>query len=96
MAVVKVDDKGRILLSKELRKAAGVETDDHLIAKPLSEGKILLEKTTQQKYAKLDPLDWLLSHPAKIRSANIKKEVKKKRDTRKLLEEWKQQFWMGG
>lgn len=58
MAIVKVDDKGRIQLSKELRRTSSVQKNDRLIAKSVSKGKILLEKTTAE--AKLnDPLDWL-------------------------------------
>jgi bifunctional DNA-binding transcriptional regulator/antitoxin component of YhaV-PrlF toxin-antitoxin module len=94
LVVVKVDDKGRILLSKELRKAAGVKKEDHLVAKPIGSGKIVLEKTTDRAYQKQDPLDWLLSHPAKIRSKRVKIELKKRRTTRELLEEWKGQLWM--
>jgi len=95
LAVVKLDEKGRILLSKELRKAVGVEQEDHLIAKPLGSGKILLEKTTRRSYPKKDPLDWLLNHPARIRSKRIKAEIRKKNSSRELLEEWKQHLWLG-
>lgn len=96
MAVVRVDEKGRIHLSKELRKAAGVDAEDHLIIKPLSSGKMLLEKTTRQTSPNKDSLDWLLSHPAKIRSTHIKMEIRKRNSTRELLEEWKDQSWIGG
>ena len=96
MGVVRVDEKGRIHLSKELRKATGVEVEDHLIIKPLSSGRILLEKSTGKAYPKKDTLDWLLSHPAGIRSMRIKTELKKKNSTRELLEEWKEQFWING
>lgn len=94
MAVLKVDDKGRILLSKELRKESGVEKNDRLLAKSLSKGKILLEKPSRQPEAK-DPLDRLFSHPGKIRSASVIKEVKKARSTRELIERWKKQLWLG-
>jgi bifunctional DNA-binding transcriptional regulator/antitoxin component of YhaV-PrlF toxin-antitoxin module len=95
MAVVKLDEKGRVQLSKELRKAAGVQPEDHLIAKPLGSGKILLEKATRQAYPKKDPLDWLLNHPAKIRSKRIRAEIEKKNASRELLDEWKKQLWLG-
>ena len=52
------------MLSKALRKATGVEIEDHLIAKPVGTGKILLEKMTVNAKSKKDPLDWLLEHPA--------------------------------
>jgi bifunctional DNA-binding transcriptional regulator/antitoxin component of YhaV-PrlF toxin-antitoxin module len=52
LALVKVDEKGRVLLSKELRRESGVQKNDRLIAKPLSRGMILLEKPEQQSEAK--------------------------------------------
>jgi bifunctional DNA-binding transcriptional regulator/antitoxin component of YhaV-PrlF toxin-antitoxin module len=90
LPIVVVDDKGRILLSRELREESGVEKNDHLIAKSLSKGRILLEKPARQPRSRRDPLDWLLSHPAKIRSSNLRNEVKKKGSTRELLEDWKE------
>lgn len=95
MALVKVDEKGRVLLSKELRRESGVQKNDRLIAKPLSKGKILLEKAEPQPEANEDPLDWLLTHPGKIRSGVIKREIKKAQSTRELIEKWKEQLWMG-
>jgi bifunctional DNA-binding transcriptional regulator/antitoxin component of YhaV-PrlF toxin-antitoxin module len=96
LAVVKVDEKGRVLLSKELRHESGVQKNDHLIAKPLSKGKILLEKPARQpKRNEEDPLNWLLNHSGKIKSAEVKKEVNKSRSTRELIEKWKEQLWMG-
>jgi len=95
LAVVKLDKKGRVFLSKDIRKAAGVQPEDHLIAKSLGSGKILLEKTNRRSHLKKDPLDWLLSHPARIRSKRIRAEIEKKNSTRELLEEWKEQLWLG-
>jgi bifunctional DNA-binding transcriptional regulator/antitoxin component of YhaV-PrlF toxin-antitoxin module len=95
LAVVKVDEKGRVLLSKELRRESGVQKNDHLMAKSLSKGKILLEKPTPQPKANDDPLDWLLTHPGKIRSASVKRAIKKAHSTRDLIEKWKEQLWMG-
>jgi len=96
LAIVKVDNKGRILLSKELRKAGGVEKNDRLIAKPLSKGKILLERSPKRQKAMNDPLEWLLNHPAEISSKNLRDKVKKIHDSRKLLESLKDELWMGG
>lgn len=95
MSVVKVDDKGRVLLSKEVRKASGIEKNDRLIAKLSGKGKILLEKPSRQHHSKDDPLDWLLSHPAKIHSTKLKDEVKRGRSTLDLLENWKEELWTG-
>ena len=92
---MKLDEKGRVHLSKDLRKAAGVQPEDHLIAKSLGSGKILLEKATRRSYPKKDPLDWLLNHPARIRSKRIRAQIKKRNSSRELLEEWKKQFWLG-
>lgn len=94
MAVVKVDEKGRILLSKEIRKKTGVERNDRLIARPLSKGKILLEKTLP-KSDKDDPLDWLLRHPGKIKSTRVAKQVREASSTSELIEKWKDELWMG-
>ena len=66
------------------------------IAKPTSEGKILLEKPGRQRHTKEDQLDWLLSHPAKIHSTRLKDEVKRTGSTRELLENWKEELWMDG
>ncbi|HKW05694.1 MAG TPA: hypothetical protein VJN71_10375 [Nitrososphaerales archaeon] len=41
------------------------------------------------------PLNWLLTHPGKIRSETIKRELKKARSTRELIEKWKEELWMG-
>jgi bifunctional DNA-binding transcriptional regulator/antitoxin component of YhaV-PrlF toxin-antitoxin module len=95
LAIVKVDEKGRIQLSKELRKAAGVEIEDHLLIKPLGPGKMLLEKTTSKRYPKKDSMDWLLTHPARIRSKEMKTKISKRNATRELIEEWKQRLWTG-
>ena len=95
LTIVKVDNKGRILLSKELRKAGGVEKNDRLVAKPLGKGKILLERSPRRQKATNDPLDWLLDNPAEISSRDLKDKVKKIHDTRKLLESLKDELWMG-
>jgi bifunctional DNA-binding transcriptional regulator/antitoxin component of YhaV-PrlF toxin-antitoxin module len=94
LAVVKVDEKGRVLLSKELRRESGVEKNDRLIAKSLSKGKILLEKPLRQPKAN-DPLDWLLTHPGKIQSAITREQVRRSGSTKELIEKWKEQLWMG-
>ena len=93
--MVKVDNKGRVLLSKELRRASGVEKNDHLIAKPLSGGKILLEKSSRQPSTENDPLDWLLKNPAEINSKDLKDKIKKARNTRGLIESLKEELWTG-
>lgn len=93
--VVKVHGKGRVLLSKELRRESGVQKNDHLIAKPLSKGKIFLEKQARQPKTNEDPLDWLLAHPGKIKSTTVKKEIKRSHSTRQLIEKWKEQLRSG-
>ncbi len=95
MAVVRVDEKGRIQLSKQLRKETGVERNDHLIVKSLSRGKILLEKPEKDFKSGNDQLEWLFTHPASIQSSKLKAEIKKMRSTKDLIENWKEQLWMG-
>ena len=68
---------------------------DRLIAKPLSKGKILLERAPRHQKATHDPLDWLLDHPAKIGSRDLQDKVKKIHDSRKLLESLKDELWTG-
>lgn len=95
MSMVKVDNKGRVLLSKELRRASGVEKNDHLLAKSLSKGKILLEKPLRQPSTKNDGLEWLLKHPAEINSKDLKDKIRKIRNTRRLIESLKEELWTG-
>jgi bifunctional DNA-binding transcriptional regulator/antitoxin component of YhaV-PrlF toxin-antitoxin module len=94
VTVLKIDSKGRVLLSKELRKAGGVEKNDRLVAKPIGKGKILLERSPRHQKASNDPLDWLLSHPAKISSVVVKDKLKKIHDSRRLLESMKRELWV--
>lgn len=95
MPVVKLDRRSRILLTKDLRQALGLQTGDKLVAKPVNGNKIILEKSAGSSgQGKEDALDWLLRHPAQIKSEKLQRLLKKE-GLKQVLESWKDQLWSG-
>lgn len=88
--LVKIDNKWRIQLTKETRKILDLKRNDHLLVRPESKGKVVLERV-REDVAKDDPIFKFLNNPVKIRSQKIKAEIKRlgwKKFMEKLDEEW--------
>ena len=94
MPVVKTDEKGRVQLTKEIRKTLNIKPGDRLVVKFADEDKMILEKIQTEKIMEKDPFLWSLEHPAKIKNKKIKKLIKK-HGFKKLLEIWKEEQWSG-
>lgn len=92
MPVIKVDEKWRIHLTKDLRKAMGLAKRQSMIAK-LVGNKIILEKIHSPQ-TENDPFLWDIEHPAKIKNKKIKKLLKKL-GSRKFLEMLEEEQWSG-
>ena len=70
MKTVRTDERGRILLSKQVRKLMKIGIRDQFLVKPLGEEKLLLEKISSKRK---DVKTHLFGKPIHVSPKKIKK-----------------------
>ena len=73
MEIVRVDEKGRVQLTKKIRKELNLKPMEVLEAS-IKNSTISLKPFRIRKVShKEDPLEWLLKHPAHVEKGRLKK-----------------------
>lgn len=86
MPIVEIDERGRMLIPKQIRRIAGIRSREKFFLRLESKNRLVLEKIDEESSVERDPLMELMDNPLHVSPEKIKKID---------LERVEEELWLG-
>ena len=86
MPIVEMDERGRMLIPKEIRRIAEIKSREKFFLRLENKKKLILEKIEEKSSTRKDPLIELIDNPLHVSPEKIKKID---------LEKVEEELWLG-